>query len=491
MLQEVPQDMWPKIKKLADDSLYFFSKGVLGYNYLTPDFHKPFCNFLQTAPNRRVIVIPRGFLKTTLATVAYTIWRVVHNPELRILLVSASKDNAKKMLRRIRMQFERNPLLQMLYPSVIPDFNHTKWSDVEACVQRKSREGESTFEVAGVGSKIASRHYDIIIEDDLIDPENKRAPSQEEIQRAIEWHGVVDSLLINPAIGMVQSIGTRWAHYDFLRHVLDQKQPAKYIRAAVENGVPTEPHRFPMSVLNSIRENEGSYYFSSQYMNNPVPAEEMTFRPQDMRYFRRLPGGTKKYILVDLAISQKKSADRTAIVCIAVSPDGFYFVDEYTVGRFSATTTVNYILQMARKNEDSLQCIAIEGVAYQKALAQFLTEKMARTNQWYQVKEVRPGNQESKEMRVQSLQPLHQAHRLLIRERGMEELQMEMLEFPLGRHDDIIDACSYITKIAFVPIISREYQEQSTDPALLDNIIADLEPHPILPFAVQLTAMYS
>ena len=123
------------MRKQALGDLFFFARTVLGLTFLEAVLHAPLCDFLMNQDKRTVVILPRSFLKTSI-TRAYLIWRVLHNPNIRILYVTNSEPNAKKFVHAIKDVFERNILFQLLFPEIIPDFAHTRWSDLSAEVQR-------------------------------------------------------------------------------------------------------------------------------------------------------------------------------------------------------------------------------------------------------------------------------------------------------------------------------------------------------------------
>jgi len=92
-----------------------------------------------------------------------------------------------------------------------------------------------------------------------------------------------------------------------------------------------------------------------------------------------------------------------------------------------------------------------EAVAYQEALKNDLEREFALRGLSTVVEPVRPGGNESKEMRIQSFQPIHQRGQFFIRP-WMDELILEMRQFPFGKYKDIIDAISYTPKIAYTPM---------------------------------------
>ena len=93
------------LAKLGRANLYFFARGILGYDWMVPHVHLGLCNFLQTYHPRKSVVLPRGFLKTTVCSTAFPIWRAINDPNVRFLIVQNKADNAKKIIQAYQDDF--------------------------------------------------------------------------------------------------------------------------------------------------------------------------------------------------------------------------------------------------------------------------------------------------------------------------------------------------------------------------------------------------
>src|SRR3989337_2980776 len=89
------------LKQEAPKSLYIFNKFVLkaeeGENKVPlAKFHRELCNFAQERRDKKkLILVPRMHLKSTLITVGYSIFRIIDNPNIRILIISGTHENAE------------------------------------------------------------------------------------------------------------------------------------------------------------------------------------------------------------------------------------------------------------------------------------------------------------------------------------------------------------------------------------------------------------
>lgn len=98
----------------------------------------------------------------------------------------------------------------------------------------------------------------------------------------------------------------------------------------------------------------------------------------------------------------------------------------------------------------------MEKVAYQAALSHFLEKEMPRRNMFFTITQLKA--QRKKEERISALQPRFTSGAVWIPENAGEwwnELSGEMLAFPNGIHDDLLDALAYVEQISVTPIKRR------------------------------------
>lgn len=298
------QDKWEALRWLARHNLYFLCKGVLAYNRdlrdgeMSPRFHGPLCQELDTLVlpyGRRVDLWPRGHLKTTLITIGKSIQDYLQNPNVRILLASASIDGAVKNLRMVKYQFAGNPILRWLFPECIPDMKGDKWAETEVCLPRSRNLPESTFKCIGVGGHITGWHFDIIRKDDLIDEKTEKSP--EVMESIIDWHLLTKNLLEGPHTGIDHLVGTRWSMGDLYEYVRRNEPEYVYkcVAAIDERGQPRWGERFPLEDVTDEQGNtriglltmrtKDPYKFATQQMNDPRAEDIVEFHAKWLRYY--------------------------------------------------------------------------------------------------------------------------------------------------------------------------------------------------------------
>ena len=465
-----------QLAELGRRDFYFLSRGILGRggsDAMTKQVHVPLCKFLQDSTiQNKLIVLPRSFLKSTLACINLPIWLALSNPNVRVLIACNIIDNAMNHLRTIKHIFERNTLFRHLYPDLIPDIRKVQWSDHAVTVRRTGGYGEATFTAAGVGVNIVGTHYDVVIMDDILTAKkddvtgDELAPSQLDIDRAIGWYKLAISLFDTPSKGLTFYIGTRWAVHDVIDHILEfDKSFEPYIQNVYIKGTKAEPiypERFNQKALDQIKMRQGPYIYASQYLLNPLPIEKMVFKPEYIQYFDRLPFNASYWIYtyVDPAISSKKDACNTAIITIARTSDNKIYVIECIRKKgMSVNELAKEIFAVHKRYKPRL--IGIESVAYQEAIGKHLKEQMREKNYFFNVRDDTPTRDAPKDARIRGMQPRFAAKAVWIKS-YMNGLETELLEYQgveRSRYVDAIDALAGAIKISSCPpppVITQE-----------------------------------
>jgi predicted phage terminase large subunit-like protein len=447
-------------------SNYFLAKAVLGFDKLTLRTHLPLCEFLEAQPRRALVLAPRSTFKSTIGTITDIIRLILCRPDVRILLVSISQDNAKTMLSMVKAQFERNATLQWLFPELMPDFRNVRWNETEMEVKRDRDWPEPTVQAIGTSSTVVSRHYDVIKNDDLVDEKTKDSPT--ELARALEFYKLEESLLVSPLDGVIQTIGTRWAFGDPYGWMLAHEAGLlTYRRGPVnDDGTLYFPEQLPQEELDRLRAKYGSYLYSCLYDNDPRDPDAGSFRESWLKK-HRVEGDVvvpamgspiplvsmRRFMRVDPAISESSNAARTAIVVDGVAPDGRKFLLETWAKRCQPSEMFEAIF--ALQSRWDCEAIGIEAVAYQRAIKPFLMAEAERRGRWLNVVEMRPDTRKSKEARIRSTQPFLERGEVSVREEHHDFL-MEYREFPYGKTVDLLDAWAYGTVMWELPLDEAE-----------------------------------
>lgn len=145
---------------------------------------------------------PRDHGKSELFTLSYPLRRICLNPDIRILIVKATKAMASRSISVIKTQLESNQRIKAFYAPLwlktvgVDDISNadtshnnegqTTWGADKIYVKRNQVSQDPTIEGVGVGGAITGGHYDIIILDDVEDP--ARLKSDTAYSDQIDWY---------------------------------------------------------------------------------------------------------------------------------------------------------------------------------------------------------------------------------------------------------------------------------------------------------------
>lgn len=222
------------------------------------------------------------------------------------------------------------------------------------------------------------------------------------------------------------------------------------------------PERLTEEFLQEKKRSLGSYIFSNQYLNEIVPADAQSFKRAWFRYYDKLPDIKNTYVFIDPALSEAATADYTGIIVVHVDVQGNWYVAYAQRHRITPTDLIHYIFKLNEVFQPN--CIGIEAIAFQKALIYFLSEEMRRRNVHLPVTPIKYPNKNSKETRILSLVPRLEFGRILFAH-GLTDLELELLQFPRGKHDDLIDALASIEYIASQPSQRPQVMDKPHSPA--------------------------
>lgn len=173
--------------------------------------HGEMARFLKESGSSKLILVPRGHLKTSIVTVGYTIQTMLNNPNCRILVMNAVWDFSRKILDQIKGYLTTKSVLPDLFGQF--DGRGSSWTtDAITIAQRESgTPKEHTIETAGVESSLTGNHYDYIVLDDLVVREN--VGTRDQLEKVVtRYKDCLD--LLDPG-GKITVVGTRW-HTDDL-----------------------------------------------------------------------------------------------------------------------------------------------------------------------------------------------------------------------------------------------------------------------------------
>lgn len=133
---QVPKDVVSEMRRLCQTNLWYLARHVIGNDWLSERVHKPICEFfVQKNPDKpfgqqediheRMLLMPRGTLKSTLNVIDTVQWILTFR-DIVIIILTAADDLATAFVDEVKNYFvceqddngkwENPTLLQALFP---------------------------------------------------------------------------------------------------------------------------------------------------------------------------------------------------------------------------------------------------------------------------------------------------------------------------------------------------------------------------------------
>lgn len=491
-----------KIAQRCRWDLFYLAKYILHYELLEEDVHEDVCKYAEslylahppewTSPEEKVgtgledqfhggntnllLLLPRGTFKTSLITISFAIQQTLNDPNIRILLDSETFSKSKAFLAEIKGHYEGNDELREVFRVIhgmYPNQGRKKeflWTDSQlnlACRNRPRK--EPTLSCAGIDVTKNGMHYDLILFDDLHSENN--VTNKEQIDK-VKDHWRLSYSLLDPGKPMVV-IGTRWHFDDLYQLILDEHRDEFNIlvrRAIRDDGSLLFPSRLPLKFLNSVKAKQGSAHFSRQYQNEPIDDETATFKHKDMhrRKWTEVRDIPMNWCLAIDPSYKGEYSDYAAFVLMGMDYQRNLYVRHVTRAKYTYSDIINEtfrIYTLFTSQGLNIKTIAIETIGAQKSIMYEFTNEQKRRGTWLPIKEVSMRTI-SKEERIRGLAPFYEyGHVFHISEcPQLDELEYELLKFPSGKHDDVIDAAATTLDFLSAPNAkASQYRDKDSD----------------------------
>lgn len=491
-----PEQAIQKIAIRCRYDLFFLCKYVLGYDLMEEEVHGDLCKYVESllpshpedyvppenlkgrgledqfdSRNKNILILmPRGTFKSSVVTIGFTLQFILNEPNARILIDSETHTKAKAFLAEIKGHLEKNEQYRAYFKAihgVYPDGVSTRrnkdllWTNAEVVLASRTKPmKEPSIMVSGVDKSVTGMHYDLVIMDDLHSASNVTNPEQ--IQK-VKDHWKEAYSLLDPGKPLVV-IGTRWHFVDLYQEILDNHRDEYNIivrRAIKPDGTAFFPSRLPLEELEKIKMKQGSAHFSNQYQNEPISADDATFKREYM--VRREWNLVEKtpinwYILVDPSFEGPYS-DRAALVVAGMDYLRNIYLRHVFASKMTYSKIIDSLFDLNNKYQPKVIGIKLVSAAG-KSFMYELNNEMKRRGVWLKVRELRD-QKGSKEDRIKGLAPFYEfGHAFHVKEcPQLLDAEEELLKFPVGQHDDIIDAYASLLEVATPPNPNRQHSE--------------------------------
>ena len=442
----------------------------------SPNFHYDIVKKLHHPDTKQTNVIaPRGHAKSSIVAGVYPLYHLMFDKGIKVIvLVSRTQGHATKLLGTIKDVLDYSKEFRYFF-GYWGQNSAKKWTNTEV----ELKDG-SVIICKGTGQQIrgikhGNQRPTLLILDDPEDENNtKTAESMEYNLRWLLQSGVPS---LDPLRGKIAVIGTPQHQRCMVETLKDMKGwDTLEFRPVLETNYSLWPEVWPIEKLKQKKEELDSInrlsVFYREYLCQIVGDEDNLFREEHLNYYKgyleKNEQGLSNLVLtslngeevkevrpvnvftgVDPASSTAQTADFSVIFNIAVDEDNNRFVLPYYRKRAKPLQLADAVIDNFRVHKSSKT--RIESVGYQEMLRQYIKEKSEESGMFIPGLEIKENPRTSKSYRLESLQPLFASGKVFIQD-NMQHFVDELLLYPRGKHDDLLDGFFYANKNCYRPV---------------------------------------
>ena len=449
-----------EIHQEAQKSLVDYYRVILSEdNYVPPaPFHFELSEILLNRKGNFALEMFRESAKSAYALKSYPLYKLSYpKRESRyIVIIKANQELASAKLQEIASEYVNSPVLNFNLKEVKK--NSAKVFEATVMCPEPI---DVRIEAYGKGTSIRGLSWgnlrpQVIICDDLQDLED----SQSDTVQEKDWTWFLSDVMFLAKTGRIVIIGNNLGEKCIIERIMNDNYLGfeKIRKPAIEDGKASWPEMFSLNYLEEERLKYTSLgktdIWYRERMCQAISEESKLFKREYFKYWKpedlfvreerdliRL--GFNFYISVDLAISEKQTADDTVLCVVGKKQDRpEWYIFEMLGGKMDPLKTIDNLFYLYEKYRPIK--VGIESVAYQKALFYFIEEEMRKRGLYFMIDELK--SQNKKEERIKGLQPMYKTGVIYHRE-DMLKLEDQLLSFPYGLHDDYPDSLSMILSL--------------------------------------------
>jgi len=412
-----------------------------------PEFHRLMMHWFFSSHTKGCCAAPRGHAKSTMCSMVGILIRIALRMDHNLMIFSATLPLAIDLLTAIKTELQSNE-------QFCQDF------DIDVSKARTWNQDEIELILGGTfpmrlsvkscgmpmrGTKYANWRPSFVLLDDIEDEESVANP-----ESRMKLHKWMYSTLL-PAMDVtkqkIRFVGTVMHEDSLLNNCLKNYSWVTLFFEAHNDSFDQVlwPNRFTRKILMEIYKEYCDVgtpeIYSQEYRNKCIPEGGAFFIISNIGRVNEEPDDVTYWTACDLAISQKQRADYTVIATVA-SDDEYLYIVDIKRGRWDAQEIVDNMLATER------QYHPVTFVIEKGQIAQAITpllELEERKYATYLNKDFVP-SQKDKKTRARTLQGLVRLGlcKVVIGIDNIGAMLNEMEKFGSAKHDDIVDALSYI-----------------------------------------------
>ena len=401
---------------------------------------------------RLMIQMPPRHGKSQLASIELPAWFLGNYPNKEVILCSYAADLALDFSRAVRERL-RDKEYQVIFQKARLDKDNQN-------AQGWKTTKKGGFLPAGVGGPITGKGAHILIIDDPV-KNAEEADSETSREGNKRWYATTAYTRLAPGAGVL-IIQTRW-HDDDLSGWLERQMeldegddfeivryPAESVEKEVYRNVgeALHPERYSYKEIMRIKKAVGPRTWAALYQQNPVPDDGAYFKKQHFQFYdpAETPEDLTKMGAWDLAIGQKEQNDFSVGLTWGRSYTDEFYLLEMIRGHLDAYEIVEAMCDSWENHRQYI--IGMEKGMISMSLGPYMKDAIARRKLYGMYVEELAVGKRDKVARARTLQALFQQGRIWLPDPvkcpWVTVLMNELLRFPHGKNDDIVDAFAWL-----------------------------------------------
>jgi len=422
-----------------------------------------------------ILMCPPRHGKSQETSINFPAWYLGRNPEKEIITASYSSELAMDFGGKTRAMVDSEE-----YKYIFGDVSLK--SDEKSRAKWKTNQGGSYIST-GIGGALTGHGTDCLIIDD---PIKNREEAESELIRNKHWDWFTSTAYtrLEPN-GRVVLILTRWHLDDLAGRIMNNEEFSSRLKIIKFPAIATEDEehrtrgevlwksRFDLKEIESIKRGVGTYDFGALYQQTPILSENQEFRESwfvDRDYQDILTIQTRNFLTIDTAISKKASADYTGIIINFVDSENKWNIKALRK-KIDPKELIDLLFSL--QDQYGFEKIGIEKTIYFDAIKPFLDDEMRKRSKFLTIVPLEHQST-AKEIRIRGLIPGYESRSIIHITGECEDLKEELFTFPMGIHDDLVDALAYQAQIAAPPLVGHREEEIRLYNNRLDNMDNEL-----------------
>lgn len=452
LIEAVSNDQQVRRALARQDHKWFFSLYLSEYiGYRAAPFHDELFKLSQDDDVSLLVVIAfRESAKSTMMSLSLPIWSIIGKPQKKfVLILSQTQAQAKMHMSNLRNELENNDLLKA---DLGPFHEQAEtWGATTLVIpNHNARIMIASAEQSVRGLRHGPHRPDLIICDDVEDIASTK--TKEGRDRAYQWF-----------TNEILPLGSRGTKVVVIGNLLHEDSLLKRLEADInedrrygefrkypiigEDGTSVWPGKYPnQASLDEQKKTVGDEQaWAREYLLTIISNLDQVIKQEWIQRYDELPNDGLRYttISIDLAISEKDTADCTAMIPARVYGRGenmkIYILPNIVNQRMDFPKTIEKVQKLYEAvggNSCSTELL-IEDVGYQGSLPQEL-RRMGYPARSYKI------HGQDKHARLALAGYPIQRGTVLFPRRGAEQLIQQIVYFGVEKHDDLADALSML-----------------------------------------------